>query len=380
MKKLKEIHSEINFSGLQNLKKYISKKYKNLYTGKQIEDYYSGSEINQRTEKIKPRRKFNKVLPIRENEENILQPVGFGKIIYLDTSFIKYTKPNQMAVIIAMDHYSRKIWLKVVRLKKIKNQMAYEGVKSKHTLELMKRVIQETKIDPIEIITDNGREFLGQFNKEFKDIHRIFLENQKLLLGIIESHVKTIKMLWVNYYEMNPKDRDYEQIFEKIEDIYNNRSHSGIINLTPNEASQNPIGLHTYYMELLSNSGPVKVFPLPVGTQLRLWKPNKNSFDSLRPQWSKKIYVLEEENINRILKKYTNFDGSKRLYDVNEVKLVKKINESDTESEIEVPENNELPAENEIPAENELPAQNELPERRTSTRNRKRNQFLDDFV
>lgn len=343
MKTLKEIHAEINYAGLQNLKKHISKKYKGSYTQKEIEDFYKTSEINQTTFKYKKRTKFNKILPIRRDFNGIPQPVHSGKIIYIDTTFIKYTKPNQMAIIVAIDLYSKKVWLKVIRLKKIPNDTRYSGVKSKDTLAFMKNIIQENKVEPIEIISDKGLEMLGEFNKEFKDIHRIFLENQKLLLTPIERANRTIKELWVNYYETNPKDKNYEEIFKKIADIYNNRAHSGIINLSPNEAHKNPIELDTYYMEMLKASQKVKNFPLEIGTKIRLYKPIKNSFDKLRSQWSKKIYTIEEENINYILKKYTNFDGSTRLYDVDEVRVVQTNENNVNESAEEEEETNQRP-------------------------------------
>ena len=195
--------------GIQAFYKYVNLKYINIIY-KDVTEFLKQQENYQLTSNI------NKIVnkPIIEKRPN-----ARWQIDLIDMS--NYTnKTNKKKYIFnCVDIFSRKIWLQALKDK--------TAILSRNALQ---NIIMESNVKPDILQTDNGGEFLAEFNEYCKDneIKHIFstsyTPNDNAIVERSNKEVrKIIRAIMVENNNLN-----WNNILKDVEDNINNRYHSGI--------------------------------------------------------------------------------------------------------------------------------------------------------
>jgi transposase InsO family protein len=291
---------DIGTRGLDTFKRQLKKDGIDIGKDK-IKFYYDNQEVVQIFKKKPKYVKLNKI--------NIGEP--FSKI-YIDTMFL--TSAN-ITVINIIDFFTK---FALIR--------AFKGgsTSSTKTTEAIKEYIEEVKklgYTIGDIYSDNGTEFMGEFNKYLssKGINHIFTAvNDKRQTSPVESFNKTVRSLFEKYNAIH--GFNITKLFssiKKINNIYNNAYHSSL-GYSPLEIVEDPKKQKEYLNKWKLKKKTSNTNKLKEGDYIRL-PIEKDTFSSLSPNWTKKLYkiVKYNDNSNRYI-----IEGLKDEYPPNMVQYV----------------------------------------------------------
>ena len=307
----------------QSLNKFVEflrkKKPKHTFSHKQIKEFYDKQPVIQRTRMKRLRQNFNPIITLESNS-----------ILYMDTTFIK---TDNIAVITALDLFSKKGYVRYVKTRKSRGGLDKgKSVKASDSVKFLDDIMEKTKYK--EIRTDGGSEFQDTFKRKYGQINKQFVDVSKRLLSPVERFNRTVKQLYEKK-KLLKKPANKIQFFQEIEDAYNNTTHR-TIGHTPNEVFENPNLVIPKYKSMLNKASNNKYIPYPPDTKVRVYMP-PNKFNKLKPNWSERIYVLDENSWNDEILRYI-VNG--KLYDPEDIQRVKNETEEITNNETK---NNEEP-------------------------------------
>ncbi len=205
-----------------------------------------------------------------------------GQILEMDlVDMKKFSKHNSNFnyILVAIDLFSKKIWLRPLKKKK--------GKETAQAIESVFLVIGY----PIQtIIFDEGKEFLNRNVKLLFDQYNIHSYSilTKTQAGGVERVNKTIKRILWKYF-FSKKTKKWIDIIQKVADNYNNTYHS-VIKTKPNNVSMKN------RKQIFNNTYP-KIndyisCKLKIGDRVRI-ALKKNLFDkSFTQNWSDDIYII----------------------------------------------------------------------------------------
>ncbi len=180
----------------------------------------------------------------------------------------------------------------------IKNKSAEE------TTRAFNEILIKNKQKPVNIYSDNGKEFLGLFRENLKKlkINQIFTKSI-FKASIVERFNKTLQTIMYRIFTFQ-NNKNYNSILNKIVDNYNNTIHSSI-KMTPNQVNKKNEKLVAYnlYGDINSETNYIE-FYFKKGDYVRL-QIDKSIFEKgFTDNWSKEIYIIHRL-IPSIPPKYT---------------------------------------------------------------------------
>ena len=218
-------------------------KYYELYNFPSLDKFYNslkkdGISINKsdiklfleslETEQLMKQQVFNK------NDLGHITAMGVHEQWQIDLFFLpKYKSQNKGFIIMfaAIDIFSRKAFIVPIKSKEMDAcTLALETIFTKY------------KVHPHAISSDNDTSFLGGQFKALLDKYNILqmtnIKNDHNSLGVIDRFARTIKTILSKKF-LYSKNNVWYNIIDKIVDTYNNTSHKGILNFTPNDVCDN---------------------------------------------------------------------------------------------------------------------------------------------
>ena len=242
-------------------------------TQDKIRYYYRNQEI---TQLFKPRKRMKNMAITESNKP-------FNKL-YADTLFL--TSAN-VSIINIIDYYSRFNYMFVFRLSKQIN-----STRAANCLKIVSDDASKKGHEIHKIITDNGSEFLGEFDKLCSDnniIHEYSRSGDKTKTAPVESLNRTIRLMYERFrliYNVNATN--IFKIMNIINDIYNNAYHSSLKN-KPIDVLNNDIIKEKKVIPIIDK--------LNSGDNVRIYiKNDLDPFTKIAPLWSREIYKIKSRN------------------------------------------------------------------------------------
>lgn len=219
------------------------------------------------------RRRFPKRRTIAKGIDQIWQ------VDLIDMKKFKTTNSHYTFVLTCIDVFSRFAWV--------------EPLKNKTSLECKKAFerIFKTGRKPQIIYSDNGKEFMGECKKYFKENEIRIIETRSIhKAAMIERFNRTLKEKMFRYFSFSKKTR-YIDVLPKLVENYN-KSYHRIIKIDPasvNLSNEKQI-YKTQYKDL--DDEYVVKFKFKIGDYVREIVDKKVFEKGYTPGWSKYIYVI----------------------------------------------------------------------------------------
>lgn len=283
-----------------------------------------------------------------------------GQNVYFDTMFFP-----KVAVINAVDLYSKYAWGHPVRLRKRPDETT-ESVSARKTTAFLREVIEDLNKKGFtldQVTTDLGSEFFSTFTQTLtdKDIPHIQTDvGDHIALAPIDGYTRGLRLAAEKWMAVNPGKDLYKQIPQLIE-TYNNSPHTNLSDFTPEQAFGKVI-------ERRDTTTKRERPSLKAGDSVRIVaRHDKNPYNKIRPNWSREIYTVEKVKGQRLV---LSNGRSYREHELFHIPFPEKV---ETAPHDEEPEQQE-------PAPAPKKKQEPPPLREKSTRQRRPNQFHQDFV
>jgi hypothetical protein len=167
--------------------------------------------------------------------KNYYQPIIsfiLGERLYIDTMFFKLKK-GTVAIVVGIEWFSRFCVAKLFFLK------VGKGISPKQTVNALDDFLDEFKkhkVKILNIITDNGNEFLGEFKSKVKELgikHILSEKGDVIKQSPIESMNRTLRKIIESYRELHSIVFTND-ILKQLVNSYNNLIHSKL-GYTPSE-------------------------------------------------------------------------------------------------------------------------------------------------
>ena len=311
---------EFNAQGLTKFKDFLEEKNVN-FTNKEVTDWYKRQEVVHLLKPKTSRKKFNPILTLKHNH-----------VLYMD---ILEITSDKLVFIVAMDLFSKKAYVKSKKRKLVITKKGNYTPKftARECVAFLDNILRTDKYT--EIRTDDDTAFMKEFKtycNENNLKHLVLLDEPKRLLSPIERFNLTFRRLYEKKKEIwNQRVyQDHQKFADEIIKTYNNTKHSTTKN-SPQNVYENVDGVRNDVIQIYKNKfeGINADTPLPVGTKIRLYEPPKKSFNKTQPNWSRRIYTIEEDTYDNKLRRYRfTIKGRNRLYDRDFVQVVPEQVES----------------------------------------------------
>jgi hypothetical protein len=232
--------------------------------------FYNSQEISQR---FKP--KIHKSLKIAKSN------IPFERV-YCDTMFITDLNISLLSFIDMFTKYAFVFPFKIS--KQLKSSVSASCLKKVDTFALDKG------FSIIDIVCDNGSEFLGDFKKKCDDLDisiNYASPGDKRKTSPIESFNRTLRSMIEKYRIVRRVDAsNVFKVIKDIQDVYNNSYHNSIKNY--------PINMFILTKIVSPVISKNKESKLLKGDKVRIYiKDENNKFQKLKPLWSKEIYTIK---------------------------------------------------------------------------------------
>ena len=176
-----------------------------------------------------------------------------------------------------------------------------------------------TKSKKEKVVNINGLEGDNEFSsgpvKKFCDDNNIRLDTSVSKeehisngnkLGIIDRLVRTLRELIEKYFDITGNKKDnIKDVMKSIIDTYNDSSHRGLDNKTPNEVFNNQDNqLARHLSDTVHNHNIYKSVPFKENDKVRVIE-EKGKFDKGKQKFSKDIYTIDKKEGYKIILKDT---------------------------------------------------------------------------
>lgn len=304
MEKLKELYEEYGYPGQSRLYK-IAKDNKLKVTQKQVKEFLKKQSVQQQHTQIKKKKKGHIVA---------LSPNNIFQADLLD--YTKYSRNNEgyKWILIAMDVFTRKAYARPLKNKKPSS-----------VANAFKEIIENNK--PIEVMTDNGNEFLGKpFQVLIKDNNMIHTTNEvgdHNALGIIDRFSRTIKNSIAKYFTSRNTTK-WANILPKFIAAYNNTPNSAILDFKPNEAKKHIPVITNLNLEKFDANKDLHD-SINKGDLVRTKIKKKRFSKGYTPNYSDEVFKVARET-----NKFVILEDGRRFNKANVLKVDKPESKSST--------------------------------------------------
>lgn len=201
--------------GVTTFYKYIVSKYLNI-TRREVEAFLK--KQNQYQISYNPNKIVNKsIIELFPNARYQIDLIDMGQ--YESSNY------GKRYILNCVDIFSRKLWLKALKNKEPKD-----------VLKAFEEILEETKIKPLKVQTDNGNEFKGEFSAYLKEknIFQIFNDTYTPNMNAIVERKNADVRSVIRQFMIKNQNFKWYNILDKVEDNLNNQFSSSIKN-TPND-------------------------------------------------------------------------------------------------------------------------------------------------
>lgn len=217
---------------------------------------------------------------------NITNIDDLWQIDLMDMNNISRYNKNFRYILAVIDSFSKFGWCVPIKTKT-----------SVNVIEAFNKIFKKTHRKPLNICSDQGREFVSnKFKKYLKErsINFYTINDPATKASICERFIRTIKSLMYKYFT-HAHTKKYIDVIDVLVEIYNNRFHR-TIRMKPNEVNEsNILKVWKNMNETTSRVKSIfneKVVKFPVGTFVRISNP-KHIFEKGYEQlWSKEIFSV----------------------------------------------------------------------------------------
>lgn len=283
-----------SFTGYKRLLEEVKKKRLQI-ANKDVKKWLQKQEVYtlHKQRKLRfPRLKYNSM-----NIDDV------WSIDLMDMQNISRFNYRQRYILAIIDNFSRYAWCVTMKDKK-----------SETVLKSFQKVFKKTKRRPLNILSDQGKEFVSKQFKSFLQKHSInfYTANDPATkASICERFIRTIKTIIYKYLTFKNTNK-YVDVLDKLVNIYNNRKHRSI-GCAPKEVDENNILSVWKYMnkhrdEKVFNEKNPKFI---VGALVRISNPKRSFEKGYTKQWSKEIF-----SVDKVIRSYpltyriSSLDGS----------------------------------------------------------------------
>jgi hypothetical protein len=286
----------------------------------------------------------------KKDEEQILKqnktPAASGHIvamfpnsvwqldIFILKKYEKYNK-NYSDILCAVDVFSRKVYIE-----KMKNKEAQT------VTDAFRSILKVADNIPQVLVSDTDSSFTSrEFKKliEKEKINNVFVPiGDHNSLGIIDRFARTLKQQLAKIFVITKKSNWVDYI-DSIVHNYNNKPHSGIAYVKPNEAHEPDNIALISDLNYLKNLKNDTVSDLQIGDKVRV--NIKGQFDKgSEPQFSNDVYTVKKVRGNTIyidgdVKKKRNkllkVDKNSKNLNQNIIKIAKKTRKTELQNKRE---------------------------------------------
>lgn len=194
---------------------------------------------------------------------------------------------KQRYILAVIDNFSRFAWCVPLKDKT-----------SESVLKAFVKIFQQTKRRPLNIVSDQGREFVSKIFKSFMKKHSInfYTANDPATKACIcERFIRSIKSIIFKYFTYN-NTRKYVDVLDDLVNIYNHRNHRSI-GRAPIEVDENNILSVWQYMNKDNQRSQIYNEKRPrftVGTLVRISNPSYAFEKGYTKKWSNEIYSVRK--------------------------------------------------------------------------------------
>eukprot|EP00996_Jenningsia_fusiforme_P004167 NODE_496_length_2180_cov_18.490380_g456_i0.p1 GENE.NODE_496_length_2180_cov_18.490380_g456_i0~~NODE_496_length_2180_cov_18.490380_g456_i0.p1 ORF type:complete len:342 (-),score=-43.01 NODE_496_length_2180_cov_18.490380_g456_i0:293-1318(-) len=281
-----------------------------------LKDHYNYDEIKSVLDKQKTYQLHQQSKIKIKGRIVAFKPYERLQVDLLDMSMFSRQNKGFRWILIAIDIFTRQGFAVPIK-RKMANDVR-DGFKS---------ILDNIKYKVERIDTDDGGEFKGSFKKmiQQKDIFHVVYPGvvDHFPLGVVNALSKNIKnMLYKTM--INNNDTKWIDYLKPLINSYNNRPHSGLKGVKPNEALKHH---EKILMMNLDKQDDIDI-PFKIGELVRVRNKKGALVKGYIPKWSDETY-----NINRIsgVHAFLNTGKKVRLEDLLKVKPIIK-NEASIES------------------------------------------------
>lgn len=243
MDELKKHYENAGLPSASKFIKYLKTNNINTYKKEEIQEFIKNQSTDQVFKKVK---KQKGGMPIVAPGENLDYQMDI--LVLSGDSDKSETKQNKgyKNIFMLMDIFNRKVYLKAMKTKKPAEVVdaLNEGI---HFLG--------DKI-PYRIASDNGGEYMKDVKKYMSEndiIHKRNIKGDHNALGLIDALSKTIKSMVEKHKQYYNTNIWFDKV-EKFNNMYNNRSHTSLKDMTPNEADERPIDARHIQVERIEEA------------------------------------------------------------------------------------------------------------------------------
>ena len=269
---MEEIYENNLYPNLDEFYK-ILKKEGLSFTKKQVKDFLDKREEQQLTKETKTKKQdMGHIVAYFENQIWQLD-------IYILQKYVKNNK-GYRDILACVDVFTRKAYCVPMKSKDI------DDVTSAFT-----KILKHGS--PQVLISDSDSSFLGEkfqtLLKKYDVNHDVVPVGDHMSLGIIDRFARTIKTKFTKIF-LAKKNTNWVDYLDQIVSKYNNKPHSSLGNIAPNEVSDNlPIIMDINKEKSLKNDS---VSDLDIGDSVRIL--DKTLFTKgTEPKYSDEIYTVK---------------------------------------------------------------------------------------
>lgn len=272
-----DLSDNASLSGLIQLKREVKKRKLNISVS-EIEKWLKKQEaytLHKQRKLRFPRLKYN-----------ILNIDDVWAIDLMDMQNITRFNYKQRYILAVIDQFSRFAWCIPITNKT-----------STSVIKAFEKLFKKTKRRPLNILSDQGKEFVSKHVKKFLSDHSInfYTANDPATkASMCERFIRSIKSLIYKYFT-NKNTKKYVDVLDRLVNIYNNRKHRSI-GRAPIEVNETNILEVWKYM---NKHTPRKIFneqkpKLSVGKLVRISNPKKLFDKGYTKQWSNDIFLVKK--------------------------------------------------------------------------------------
>jgi hypothetical protein len=194
--------------------------------------------------------------------------------------------------LILVDILSRKAFTYVLKSGKMKHVLdAYEKFLIDRAGEI-NSVAGDDFFNNPEFMEVNKDMYIDVFTNVARDDH--IIKGKGDVLGIVDRCIRTIKK-YIQKYMLIHDDFKWTSYLDKVVELYNDTSHQGIKDMTPNEVFDDyAYMLGLYKGQKKANQEVNKSYDLKAGDKVRAMV-GKGTFDKEKARFSQEIYVIKQQ-------------------------------------------------------------------------------------
>lgn len=204
----------------------------------------------------------------------------------MDMQNISKYNYRQKYILAVIDNFSRFAWCIPIKDKTADS-----------VLKAFEKLFDKTKRRPLNIVSDQGKEFVSKRFKLFLQKHSInfYTANDPATkASICERFIRSIKSIIYRFFT-HYNTKKYINVLDQLVDIYNAREHRSI-GCAPNEVEENNVLSVWNYMNRKTNKN---IFnerkpKFTVGTLVRISNPKQSFEKGYTKKWSNEAFLVQK--------------------------------------------------------------------------------------